>query len=308
MHHKEALTIGELSKRTGIPVKTLRFYSDEGLLPPARRTRANYRIYDEEQVVRVDLVRTLREAGVDLATIRKVLARNLSLEDALRLRLAAVEAHRASLSRIAAALRAALRGEPTEKDLRRLWTVTRLSNEERAAVITQFYEKVAEGLPIDGEWMRGMIEASTPKLPDDPTPAQIEAWIELTEILADPIFVANMRVMAAVTWDEGVDRAALLRAQSAAIAAARAARVQGLSPDSVEALAIAERFVRASADANGKELDEAFREQLRKTQDPRTLRYWELVSVMTGEPLSPEYDDGRWLGAAVAKFIERPPP
>lgn len=305
MREKRALTIGELSKRTGIPVKTLRFYADEGLLPPARRSRANYRLYDEAQVVRVELVRTLREAGLDLATIRKVLARDLSLEDALRLRLAAVEAHVASLSCIAAALRAALRTAPSEEDLRRLWTVTRLSNEERKAVITRFYEQVAEGVPMDAEWQRGMIEASSPKLPDDATAAQLEAWIELAEILADPTFVANMRVMAAVTWDESVDQAALLRAQSEAIAATRAARARGAAPDSAEALVIAERFVCASAAANGKELDDDFRAQLRKTQDPRALRYWELVAAMKGEPLSPEYEDSRWLGSAIAKFLER---
>ncbi|WP_170319539.1 MerR family transcriptional regulator [Polyangium spumosum] len=305
MREKRALTIGELSKRTGIPVKTLRFYADEGLLPPARRSRANYRLYDEAQVVRVELVRTLREAGLDLATIRKVLARDLSLEDALRLRLAAVEAHVASLSCIAAALRAALRAAPSEEDLRRLWTVTRLSNEERKAVITRFYEQVAEGVPMDAEWRRGMIEASSPKLPDDATAAQLEAWIELAEILADPTFVANMRVMAAVTWDESVDQAALLRAQSEAIAATRAARARGAAPDSAEALVIAERFVRASAAANGKELDDDFRAQLRKTQDPRALRYWELVAAMKGEPLSPEYEDSRWLGSAIARFLER---
>ncbi|MDI1442689.1 MerR family transcriptional regulator [Polyangium sp. 6x1] len=305
MRKKEALTIGELSRRTGIPVKTLRFYSDEGLLPPARRSRANYRIYDEEQVVRVELVRTLREAGVDLATIRKVLARDLSLADALRLRLAAVEAHVNSLSRIAAALRGALRGEPSENDLRRLWTVTRLSNEERKAVITRFYEQVADGVAMDGAWMQGMIDATAPKLPDDPTPAQLDAWIELAEILADPTFIANMRVMAAVTWSKEVDQAALLRAQSEAVAAAREARARGLGPDSAEALVIAERFVREAASASGKELDDAFEEQLRRTQDPRTLRYWELVSVMTGEPLSPAYEDSRWLGAAITRFLER---
>jgi hypothetical protein len=36
----ERLAIGELSRRTGLPVKTLRFYSDAGLLPPAERSQA----------------------------------------------------------------------------------------------------------------------------------------------------------------------------------------------------------------------------------------------------------------------------
>src|SRR5689334_5793804 len=130
------LTIGEVSRRTGLPVKTLRFWSDEGLLPPTSRTASGYRVYGEEAVLRLDLLRTLREAGLGLDAIRKVLERDMSLADALRLHLTAVEAHAASLERVAAALRAALRqNEPDESDVRRLCAVTRLTNEERKAVI-----------------------------------------------------------------------------------------------------------------------------------------------------------------------------
>src|SRR6188508_3230885 len=105
---KQSLTIGELSRRTGVPVKTLRFWSDEGLLPPASRSASGYRLYGDEALVRLDLVRSLREAGLGLDAIRKVLRRDLSLGDALRLHLATVEAHAASLHRVAAALRAAI--------------------------------------------------------------------------------------------------------------------------------------------------------------------------------------------------------
>jgi DNA-binding transcriptional MerR regulator len=305
MDEKGPLTIGELSKRTGISVKTLRFYSDEGLLPPARRTHANYRLYDEEQVVRIDLVRTLREAGVDLATVRQVLARDMTLEDALRLRLAAVEAHMASLSRVAAALRAALRSETNEDALRRLSTVTRLSNEERKAIITRFYDQVSEGLPINREWIRGMVEASAPPLADDATPAQIDAWIELAQILADPTFIANMRVMASLTWNAQLDHQALRTAQSNAFTDVRAARDRGLAPDSVEGLAIAERFLAESAAASGQTMDEAYRARMSQTQDPRAQRYWELVAIMKAEPLAPRFHEGRWLGDAVRHALAR---
>jgi DNA-binding transcriptional MerR regulator len=37
------LTIGELARLTGLTVKTVRFWSDQGLLPPEGRTRASYR-------------------------------------------------------------------------------------------------------------------------------------------------------------------------------------------------------------------------------------------------------------------------
>ena len=53
---KERLAIGELSRLTGVPVKTLRFYSDEGLLPPTERSSSGYRLYADEALVRLDRI------------------------------------------------------------------------------------------------------------------------------------------------------------------------------------------------------------------------------------------------------------
>ena len=150
-------------------------------------------------------MRALRDAGLGLKEVRAVLARDMTLADALRLRLGAVEAHIASLRQIAAALRAALRSEPTEHDIRRLTMVTRLSQEERKAVIERFYEKVSEGIPIDKQWMREKIEASAPRLPDEPTPEQVDAWVELAEMVSDPTFVESLRANAKEVWQRGLD-------------------------------------------------------------------------------------------------------
>jgi len=57
--------------RTGLPVKTLRFYSDAGLLPPAERSRSGYRLYSQDALVRLDLIRTLRDAALGLDSIKK---------------------------------------------------------------------------------------------------------------------------------------------------------------------------------------------------------------------------------------------
>ena len=71
MHRMTALlSIGELASRTGLPVRTIRFYSDAGVVPPADRTEAGYRLYGPDALARLGLVRTLRDLGVDLATIR----------------------------------------------------------------------------------------------------------------------------------------------------------------------------------------------------------------------------------------------
>ena len=57
-------TIGQLSRRVGVPVKTIRYWSDEGVLPVARRSAAGYRLYDLQAVARLELVATLRELGL----------------------------------------------------------------------------------------------------------------------------------------------------------------------------------------------------------------------------------------------------
>jgi DNA-binding transcriptional MerR regulator len=76
-----AVTIGELSARTGVPVRTLRFYVDVGVLPLAGRTESGYRIFGADAVARARLVRTLRELGVGLTDVKRVLAGQASLED-----------------------------------------------------------------------------------------------------------------------------------------------------------------------------------------------------------------------------------
>jgi DNA-binding transcriptional MerR regulator len=105
-----------------------------GLLPPADRTAGGYRLYGEEDLARLARIRTLRDAGLDLATIRSVLAGATRLDEALRRRLGAVETEIAALRQVAAALRAALRSTPDEpdvpsvpsmEDLERLRAVTR---------------------------------------------------------------------------------------------------------------------------------------------------------------------------------------
>lgn len=299
---KERLAIGELARLAGVPVKTLRFYSDEGLLPPAERSRSGYRLYGSEALVRLDLIRTLREAGLGLDSIKKVLRRETSLADALRLRLAAVEAHVASLQRVGAALRAALRSEPDEDDVRRLCAVTRLSNEERKAVIEGFYDRIAEGIPIDEKWKREMIEASAPKLPDDPSPDQLDAWIELAELVSDASFVQSLRKNAQEVWGK-FDMAAMRRASDAVAVDARGALARSVPPDSFEARAIVERYGAALAAAKGAPFGDETRRSMRErflNHDPRASRYWELIGVLRGSPkVESTLAEWKWIQSAV---------
>jgi len=67
-------SIGHVSRRTGIPVTTLRFYEKElpGLFP-IRKTAGGHRRYDERDVQRFATVRSLAAEGVPLSELRRSL-------------------------------------------------------------------------------------------------------------------------------------------------------------------------------------------------------------------------------------------
>jgi DNA-binding transcriptional MerR regulator len=70
----ELLTIDELAARTGLTVRTIRFYAAEGLLPaPVRRGRMAY--YGPPHRMRLEFIRELQDYGYTLAAIERVLAR-----------------------------------------------------------------------------------------------------------------------------------------------------------------------------------------------------------------------------------------
>jgi len=64
------MTIGQLAARTGISVRTLRFYADAGVLPVAGRSDSGYRLFGAEAVARARLVGTLRQLGVGLDDVK----------------------------------------------------------------------------------------------------------------------------------------------------------------------------------------------------------------------------------------------
>ena len=64
------LTIGQVARRTGLTAKTIRFYEEEGLLPPARRSEGGYRLYSEADLMRLRLVQRLRLLDLGLPAVK----------------------------------------------------------------------------------------------------------------------------------------------------------------------------------------------------------------------------------------------
>ncbi|MDA8255382.1 MAG: heavy metal-responsive transcriptional regulator [Betaproteobacteria bacterium] len=66
-------TIGKLATEAGITTDTVRYYEKEGLLAPASKTSAGYRLYDEDAVRRLRFIKQAQQCGFSLAEIRELL-------------------------------------------------------------------------------------------------------------------------------------------------------------------------------------------------------------------------------------------
>ncbi len=71
-----AMKVGDLAKQTGVSVRTLHYYDEIGLLSPSRRTEAGYRLYDEDDIVRLQQIVSLRQIGFSLTQIQECLSRS----------------------------------------------------------------------------------------------------------------------------------------------------------------------------------------------------------------------------------------
>ena len=68
-----SIRIGEVARRTGLPVKTIRYYCDEGLLQPKDRSAGGYRLFDEESLAELAIIRALRAMDVSIPELARIL-------------------------------------------------------------------------------------------------------------------------------------------------------------------------------------------------------------------------------------------
>ncbi|KJK45568.1 hypothetical protein UK23_25845 [Lentzea aerocolonigenes] len=86
------MRVGELSKRSGVPVATIKYYLREGLLPAGVLTSPNQAHYDDEHLRRLRLVRALVDVGgLSIASVRDVLVAVDTRDDSLHNKLGTVQ-------------------------------------------------------------------------------------------------------------------------------------------------------------------------------------------------------------------------
>ncbi|MEU3272749.1 MerR family transcriptional regulator [Saccharomonospora sp. NPDC006951] len=302
-------TIGELARRTGLPVKTIRFYSDEGLLPPTERTRSGYRLYDVNALAKLELVRTLRELGIGLSDVERVIGKAQSVKELAERHVGMLDEQIRLLRLRRAVLRAVANRESQLDEVKLMSKLAGMSDSERKKLVDEFWDEVTAGLDVDSAFYARMRSAK-PELPDDPSPEQLDAWLDFAELVRDPDFRTLIR-----SWGrEQADRRAQgqgtnpyseaeQRNWTSWIERARSGAEAGLSPDSAEARALADEVVRKSLE-RGETDSPAYRAELADKMmagaDPRAERYWQLLAVINGwPPIQSSHEAMVWLTTAI---------
>jgi DNA-binding transcriptional MerR regulator len=297
MAEKPLLTIGQLARRTGVPVRTIRFWSDEGVLPETDRSAGNYRRYDGRAVARLDLVRTLRELGMGLDDIRLVLERRRSVEDVAAAHVQAID-HQIRVLRTQRAVCTLLaRGAPSARKAALVNDLARLSAAERQQMIDEFVDATFADIDPEapGAGIANAMRTLPPQLPDEPTTEQVEAWVELAELVSDPAFRARAREMAVAGSEARGDQpqfdpGPIVEHAGTAVAA-------GIAPDSPDGQAVLARIIEPGMDA-------AARDQLADTidtfTDRRVHRYWDLLGTLNGWGRPPsQVEPFEWFSEAL---------
>ncbi|MBO1418584.1 MerR family transcriptional regulator [Streptomyces sp. FH025] len=299
-------SIGELARRTGLTVKTVRFYSDQGIVSPADRNPAGHRRYGADAVARLDLVRTLRELGLGLPEIRQVLERELTLPEVAAAHAEALEVRIRVLRLRQAVLRTVARRGATAEELTSVHRLARLTEDERERLVGEFLTEVFDGVGAEGGF-GGVARSLTPELPEEPSAEQVEAWVELARLAGDAGFRELLRGLAEDEAAEGVPGAvprpglAVLVGELAGPAVAA-----GVEPGSAEAAgvvaALLERYARlVGVDEADGSLRDRLVERVEAMADPRRERYLGLLAVVNGwaQPGSSAEVLG-WTGRALA--------
>jgi DNA-binding transcriptional MerR regulator len=100
------LKIGDVAKRTGIGIETLRFYERSGLLNRPARTEGGYRLYDAEALETLDFIKRAQALGFTLDEIKRIIAESRAgqspcaeVREVVRLRLAELDEKMAQMQR-----------------------------------------------------------------------------------------------------------------------------------------------------------------------------------------------------------------
>ncbi|MCD0485407.1 MerR family transcriptional regulator [Streptacidiphilus sp. ASG 303] len=299
-------SIGELAERAGVTVKTVRFYSDRGLLPETSRSSGGHRRYGSDALDRLRLIRSLRALDLPVPEVGRVLDHGDGLADTLE---EAVDGRLRELGSQLTALRwreAALqlvRDCPAEERADRLRLVGAVSAPPGTAALARFW-RGALPVRLSRRLVSSILEHAVPQPPADPTPAQVLAFARLHAIATAPCPTTDPRRPAGNRTDEGCRPDVLYRGLFDAYTLAAADLRANRAPDRGQTL---DCFVAAHAESRGLRDGPEFRRRLTEllalAADPMVERYWELAGELSGSPEPTLGAAHAWMRAALAADV-----
>ncbi|WP_225099414.1 MerR family transcriptional regulator [Streptomyces sp. CoH27] len=288
-------TIGALARATGLSVRTIRYWSDEGVLTPVTRSTGGYRLYDAACVARLELIHTLRELGLGLDDVREVLAGERSVAEVAATHVAALDAQIRALKVTRAVLSTVARRGSTAEEMTLMNKLARLSAAERQRIMEEFVAETLHGLDTVDPDIQQRIRQTAVRLADDPTPEEADAWVELAEMIQDPDFRAQMRramEFNAADRQPGDPGGRSMWFAKRLVDLAAPARERGVEPTAPEAEEVlAELF----GDADRGEV----LERMTAGFNERIARYRELIAIVNRQPAPPHAEDFAWVVAAL---------
>lgn len=81
MSHPGLHQIGEVSGRVGLSLRTIRYYEEMGLIHPAQRTDGGFRLYSEDDIDRLALIKHIKPLGLSVQAMSELLEARDTLTD-----------------------------------------------------------------------------------------------------------------------------------------------------------------------------------------------------------------------------------
>lgn len=295
---------------TGLPVKTIRYYSDSGLLPVTERSTGGHRRYGPEALKRLRLIRQLRSLELPIAVITEIVTGERSLSDLMTSELLSTQ-QRLSQLRWRQATLEALDDCPPDVRLQRLQILSRVQKlpEAQQALTDHWTRSLPTAMPK--RWHDRMVTMLSPTPPGDPSATSALAYAELHLLVATPDFTRwtqdhEKEMRDAPSFYAEVDHAAELTVVSL---------MHGLPPGPGDAV---DAFVSAHARACRETDTPAFRLHLHSLLaqssgfDDRLQRYWRLVGTVTKGQSFNMAEAHIWLTRSLAASLpaqgDRPTP
>ncbi|MEY9943426.1 MerR family transcriptional regulator [Kitasatospora sp. GAS1066B] len=273
MDQPRVFSIGMLAEAAGVSVKTVRYYSDQGLLPDTvERSAGGHRRYGADALEVLRTLRGMRALGLPLPLAGAVVRTELTLDQALAEQREEVARELTRLRWRAAALAAA----ETSEHLLLLGDA--LQEGPARDSFATFWRRVLP-LRIPASLRTAIVDAALPELPADPTPRQALAYAELRALTVDRARAAEARYLE----HSGCDATMVYQGVGEAYTLAAAEIARGATPAVGEAV---DAFVSVFARAERKVDNTDFRRELaaRRSGPEVMVRYWSLSSLLDPRP------------------------